>query len=100
MQVPERNLEDINRDPENAVVSRPDPPMTASEALYLFMGWLTSRDQPTTLSANHDSTIAAELVDCFCKTHGIDDPRHGFKYLIQRADYYMDAPDDQATEER
>ena len=73
-------------------VPRPDPPVTASEALYLFMGWLTCRDEPVTFSKVHDTAIAAELVDCFCKTHGIEDPRHGFQYLIRRADYWMDQP--------
>ncbi len=50
-------------------------PMTASEALYGFGGWLTSRDEPVSMGANHECGIVAELIDIFCKTNKLKEPR-------------------------
>ena len=49
--------------------------LNASEALYGFMGWLTSREEVTPeLSANHDASIAAILVDEFCNVNNLPIP--------------------------
>ena len=55
-----------------------DDTLTAAEALYGFAGWLTSRGVPITLSCLHDASIAAELVDEFCKANELPDPRPGW----------------------
>ena len=47
--------------------------LTATEALFGFMGWLTTRDKPVTLSAVHDASAAAELVNQFCKENELGD---------------------------
>lgn len=47
--------------------------LTATEALYGFAGWLTSRDQSVTLSAHHSASSAAELVAEFVKANGLGD---------------------------
>lgn len=47
--------------------------LTATEALYGFMGWLTSRSDPITLSGHHDAANAADLVALFCKENGLGD---------------------------
>lgn len=53
--------------------------MNASEALYGFMGWLTSRDKVTPeLSARHDAGIAAQLIEEFCKENNLNEPRDGW----------------------
>ena len=53
--------------------------MNAAEALYGFMGWLTSRDEVTPeLSAKHDASIAAQLIDQFCKENKLTEPRDGW----------------------
>ena len=49
--------------------------MTPSEALFGFMAWLTTREKPVTLSANHDAGVAADLVGEFCKANNLDEPR-------------------------
>lgn len=49
--------------------------LTASEALFGFMAWLTTRYQEVTFSAHHDAAPAANLVDEFCKVNELDDPR-------------------------
>ncbi len=49
--------------------------MTASEAVYGFVAWLTTRDTAETFSAEHDAAPAADLVAEFCKTNGLAEPR-------------------------
>ena len=62
----------------------PPAPLTAAEALYGFMGWLTCRDQPITLSARHDAGIAADLVDLFIKANNLEDVvREGWHKLLK-----------------
>jgi len=57
-----------------------DNEMTASEALYGFMGWLTSRYKVTPeLSAKHDAGIAAQLVGEFCEENKLSIPRDGWE---------------------
>ena len=53
--------------------------MNASEALYGFMGWLTSRDEAVTFSGTHDAGIAADLVDRFVKANNLTEPRDGWQ---------------------
>lgn len=53
----------------------PKPEMTGSEAVYGFVAWLTTRDAPITFGAAFDATLASELVDKFCKTNNLTDPR-------------------------
>jgi len=54
--------------------------MIASEALYGFAGWLTSRDEVTEkMSSGHDASQAAKLVGEFCKENRLSDPRDGWE---------------------
>lgn len=50
-----------------------DHKLTAAEALYGFMGWLTCREQAVTFGAHHEASTAAELVAEFCKANGLGD---------------------------
>ena len=52
--------------------------LSASEALFGFMGWLTSFKNPVTFSGSHEAGIAAELVDEFCKANNLSKPRDGW----------------------
>ena len=49
--------------------------LTASEALYGFASWLTSRDKAVTASSKHDAAIWAVLVDKFCTENDLAPPR-------------------------
>jgi hypothetical protein len=51
--------------------------MTASESAYGLMAWLTTRDQPVTLSAKHNAAPAADLVKEWCETNCLPEPREG-----------------------
>lgn len=60
-----------------------------SEALFAFMGWLTSRHERVTFSASDDASPAVELVDRFCKRHGLANPRDSerwFDAIVPAAD--------------
>jgi len=49
--------------------------LSASEALFGFMGWLTSLETPVTFSSHHEAGTAAQLVDEFCKANNLAEPR-------------------------
>lgn len=49
--------------------------MTASEALYGFVAWLTTRSDVVTLAANHDAAPVAALVQKFCDANNLTIPR-------------------------
>lgn len=49
--------------------------MTASEALFGFTAWLTTRKTAVTFSADNDVGAAVELVDKFCKVNNLTEPR-------------------------
>jgi len=54
--------------------------MSASEALFGFMGWLTSRQEVTPeLSAKHDASIAAQLIEQFCNENKLTPTRDGWE---------------------
>lgn len=55
----------------------------ASEALYAFAGWLTSRPVVTIMSARHDAAPIVELVEEFCKRHHLPQTRYGWEQAIQ-----------------
>jgi len=48
--------------------------MNASEALYLFVGWLTSRSERVIMSATDEAVVAANLVSEFCDKHNLAPP--------------------------
>jgi len=58
-------------------------PLSASEALFGFAAWLTTREDAVTFTANHDAAIAAELVSEFCSLHALADPRDGWDLLLK-----------------
>ncbi len=49
--------------------------VTASEAIYAFAAWLTTRKETVTLGSAHDAAIAAEVVSVFVKGQGWEPPR-------------------------
>lgn len=49
--------------------------LTASEALFGFIGWLTAREERVVFSAHDSASPAVELVREFCKTNGLTEPR-------------------------
>ena len=52
--------------------------ISASEALFGFCGWLTTREEKTVMSANDDAANIAEKVNVFCKANNLSEPREGW----------------------
>lgn len=46
-----------------------------SEALYMFCGWLTTREERTIMSAGYDAAPVAELVNKFVTENNLEEPR-------------------------
>ena len=53
--------------------------LSASEAVFGFAGWLTTREEKTTLSCRHDAAPIANLVAEFCKNNNLNEPRDGWE---------------------
>jgi hypothetical protein len=53
--------------------------LTAAEAVYGFAAWLTTRDEPTVMSAKNDSAPIATLVGEFCKENKLEKCRDGWE---------------------
>lgn len=68
--------------PEKGGNTMPDK-LTASEALYGFCGWLTSRKEETIMSGHHECGVIADLVKEFCNVNQLEEPRSGWaEHLI------------------
>lgn len=71
-----------------------DDSLSASEALYGFMGWLTSREKEITISSRHDAAEPAELVSAFCEINDLREPKSGWaNRLIHPTRDYADLSD-------
>ena len=52
--------------------------MNASEALYGFAGWLTTRKEKTIMSSSDDAAPIAELIQRFIDENSLPEPREGW----------------------
>lgn len=60
----------------------PSKPLTASEALFAFVGWITTFDVTLIAGAKHDAAVWAHLVDEFIKANEFAEPREGWDRLV------------------
>ena len=49
--------------------------LTASEALFGFCAWLTTREEKTIMSASDDAAPMPMLIRKFCDTNILEEPR-------------------------
>ena len=54
--------------------------LSPSEALYGFMGWLTTRALTVTLGAEHNCAGIPDLIVEYCKANGLEEPREGWQH--------------------
>ena len=54
-----------------------EPRITASESVYGFAAWLTSRKSQLIVSAHDDASLIAELVKKWCELNYLKEPRQG-----------------------
>lgn len=52
--------------------------LSASEAVFGFAGWLTTRDEQVVMSAHDEAGRVAELCAIFCKVNGLAEPRRNW----------------------
>jgi len=52
--------------------------LTASEAIFGFIGWLTTRDSITKMGASEDCAPICDRIKEFCKENNLDEPREGW----------------------
>ena len=52
--------------------------LSASEAVYGFAGWLTTRPERVVISSRDDAAIVADLVAEFCRVNQFANPREGW----------------------
>ena len=55
---------------------------SASEALFAFCGWLTSRDESLTMGESHNVVPAVEAINEFMKKYKLNDIRDVWVDLI------------------
>jgi len=51
---------------------------TASEALYGFMGWLTTRGEKLCVGHEEECGVVADLVNRFCTANKLSEPRENW----------------------
>jgi hypothetical protein len=52
--------------------------LTASEAVYGFCGWITTRSVAVTAGDTHDCAAWANLVKEFCEANDLNEPADGW----------------------
>ena len=48
--------------------------LKASEAIYGFVGWLTTRKEKTVMGSDSDCAVVADLVKQFCEVNKLSEP--------------------------
>jgi len=74
---------DVNKDMEVEMVKRT---MTASEALFGFCGWLTSRKEKTVMSSTDEAGTAVELIEKFMDANNLPMPTDGWEKNLVHPD--------------
>ena len=52
--------------------------LSASEAVYGFAGWLTTRKEKIEIGVNEECGKVADLVDLFCRVNNLPEPCDGW----------------------
>lgn len=60
---------------KKAMAEKDDSMLTASEAVYGFAGWLTTRQKPVIFSESHNAAPVAQLVNAYVTEQQLDPPR-------------------------
>lgn len=61
--------------------------LTGSETLFGFIGWLSTQKYVPPIGKHHDCAIWADLVDRFCKSNELNEPREGWEALMTLTEY-------------
>ena len=64
---------------ESEALEREPKSLSAAEAIYGFVAWLTTRRAPTVMSAADECGSLPPLIERFCKTNALAVPRNGWE---------------------
>lgn len=53
--------------------------LTASEAVFGFCAWLTTRKEVIKMGSSEECSCIVELIGQFCEENKLDDPRNGWE---------------------
>ncbi len=53
--------------------------LTASEAIYGFVGWLTTQPGVIKMGASENCVPVADAIKAFCEENGLAEPRDGWE---------------------
>jgi hypothetical protein len=56
-----------------------DKELSASEAIFSFCGWLSTRNEETVFSAKNDCAVIADRIKEFLKINNLPEPRPGWE---------------------
>lgn len=74
--------------------------LIASEALFGFCGWLTSRKKITVMSSTYDVGVIVELIKIFCEKNKLPEPRKDWdKNLIHPDEGWSSCGDAEDSED-
>ena len=77
-----------------------DDTLNATEALYAFCGWLTTRKEPLTMSSATEATSAVECISQFLGCYNLTDVRDGWENtLVNVDDHPLERPLPKGTED-
>ena len=71
--------------------------LTASEALFGFIGWVSSQDTPVTISSKSNLRPIVDLVVQFCKAQGLEELQDGWFKKIKEVKEVKEEDDRQWT---
>uniref|UniRef100_A0A6M3K5Q6 Uncharacterized protein n=1 Tax=viral metagenome TaxID=1070528 RepID=A0A6M3K5Q6_9ZZZZ len=52
--------------------------LTASEAIFGFCAWITTRKEKLSVGANEDCSPIVKLIDEFCGINDLEEPRENY----------------------
>ena len=58
--------------------------LSASEAIYGFCGWLTTREKETKMGSKNDCAVVASLANEFCEENKLEEPRENWQKNLIR----------------
>jgi hypothetical protein len=58
---------------------RQEPQLSPSEALFGFVAWLTTRNEPTIMSRHDEASGPADRIRAFCEANNLEEPRAGWE---------------------
>lgn len=60
-------------------MNKTEDQLTASEAIYGFCAWLTTKDEETIMGSHHDCAVVVDRIVRFLDANNLSTPREGYE---------------------